>query len=112
MTKDLLTPVIKTRKHRNPAILLDHKLHINTATSRVFPRVFPRDFSILVTARARENSDGYVFTISDLMGFVKLGVRVGSEAGFEYCDTAGTGVRCDVEIIGLYAFRVWYMMSR
>ena len=74
-------------------MLLDHKSNINTATSHVFSRVFPRDFSVLVTARARENSDGYVFTVSDLMGFVKLGVRVGSEAGFEYCDQSGPQVR-------------------
>ena len=72
-------------QQRSSAFILDGTANINVPTTRFFhENYFPSEFSILVTAKPSPDNAGYILTLSDIMGFVKIGVQVGLDPNFEY----------------------------
>lgn len=97
--KDLLTllgvtdlPSGVTRlKTRPEAYHIDQTANLNKQTSRIFSHSqgFPRDFSLIATVRPKTDNQGFLFTVVDLLGFVKLALQVGTYPVFEYADDQG-----------------------
>ncbi|CAH1774937.1 unnamed protein product [Owenia fusiformis] len=73
-------------EERPSAYRLEANAKINLPTSKLFPEFFPPDFSVIITAKPEKNNAGYVFTVSDLMGRVNIGIEVGNNPIFYYSD--------------------------
>jgi len=65
---------------------ITERANIYIPLSSIFRSEFPNDFSIIVTARLAEDSDGYMFTVSDIMGKQRLAIKLGRVTSFEYYD--------------------------
>lgn len=77
---------VSQSKDCNTAYVIDYTSSIHTPTSKIVPRFFPAEFSVIITAKPQTDNDGYLLTISDLLGFVKLGIQVGRNPKFVYTD--------------------------
>lgn len=75
---------IRRLRERPSAYAIDHTSRVNAPTSKIFPRGFPLVYSLMVTFRSRLDSDGYLFTISNLLGFVHLGLKTGKTLTLEF----------------------------
>lgn len=75
---------IRRLRERPSAYAIDHTSRINAPTSKIFPRGFPLVYSLMVTFRSRLDSDGYLFTISNLLGIVHLGLKTGKTLTLEF----------------------------
>ncbi len=59
---------------------------ISVPTFKIFRNQFPQEFSILMTIKPKEMNNGYVLTVLDFSGNVRLGVQVGKDVVFVYGD--------------------------
>ena len=76
---------------REDAYHIHQTANLNVPTSRVFSSMhgFPRDFSVIATVRPKKDNQGYLLAVTDLLGFVKLAVQVGTYPVLEYADEKG-----------------------
>ena len=69
---------------RPAAFNLDPSAELHAPLSNVFRRRLPKQFSILTAIRPKTNNAGFLLTISDIKGAVKLAIQVGSNPTFQY----------------------------
>ena len=74
---------------RPAAFNIDLSAELHAPLSTVFKRRLPKRFSILASIRPKENNAGFLLTISDIDGNIKLAIQVGSNPTFQYSDTSG-----------------------
>ena len=81
-----LPPGVSKDKSRPGAYLITQDINTHEPLKNLFPDNFPEGFSILVTVKFLPDTDsGFLFTVSDLLGFVLLGIQVGpSHSNFVY----------------------------
>ncbi|XP_013395584.1 protein kinase C-binding protein NELL2 [Lingula anatina] len=83
------SPYIMQSVDRPNAFILDATSSVHVPTIHVIPRGLPPDFSVVVTARAEPGNHGYLLSITELTGTVRLGIRLGETPIFEYTDHRG-----------------------
>ncbi len=59
---------------------------LHTPLSNVFRRRLPKRFSILAAIKPKIDNSGFLLTISDIDGSVKLAIQVGSNPAFQYSE--------------------------
>ncbi|XP_060077304.1 protein kinase C-binding protein NELL2-like isoform X1 [Ylistrum balloti] len=65
---------------------ITQRANLYSPLSSIFRTGFPIDFSIILTARLPVDSEGYLFTLSDIMGKQRLSIKFGDVTKFEYYD--------------------------
>jgi len=65
-----LPPGVRRSHDRPTAYVIDHTSSINAPLSKVV-RSFPAEFALLITARLHETESGYLFTVNDMLGYVR-----------------------------------------
>ncbi|XP_064643405.1 uncharacterized protein LOC135497578 [Lineus longissimus] len=59
---------------------------LNTYTTKIYPKKFPTDFSILLTIKPKLHNQGHVITINDVDGTLRLSIQAGINPVFYYSD--------------------------
>ena len=79
-----LISTTKKRSHR--AIVIDPtiKRALATQTSEIFNDNFPSEFSLLIRAKTTPEARGYLMTVTDKLGKIRLGVQIGEDIILEY----------------------------
>lgn len=77
ITRDVIRPT---------SFNITQRANLYSPLSSLFRMGFPIDFSIIVTARLPVDSEGYLFTLSDIMGKQRLSIKYGDKTKFEYYD--------------------------
>ena len=93
-TKDLLNALevralplgVTLVEGRPAAFTIDPSAELHAPLSSVFKRRLPKRFSIVAAIKPKENNAGFLLTISDIDGKVKLAIQVGSNPTFQYSD--------------------------
>lgn len=80
---------VSTDLNRTSAYIVNSEANLYIPLSDLYRGKFPKDFSILITAKLNTSSDGYLLTFSDIMGQQKMAIKYGEGLTLEYYDQNG-----------------------
>lgn len=80
---------VSTDLNRTSAYIVNSEANLYIPLSDLYRGKFPKDFSILITAKLNTSSDGYLLTFSDIMGQQKMAIKYGKGLTLEYYDQNG-----------------------
>ena len=86
---------------RPAAFSIDSTAELHSPLSKVYRRRLPKNFSLLATIRPHTDNTGFLLTVADVDGSVKLAIQVGSNPTFQYYEhskTQGRVIRFPVEL--------------
>ncbi|XP_055995688.1 protein kinase C-binding protein NELL1-like isoform X2 [Ostrea edulis] len=80
---------VSVESNRTSAYIVSSEANLYTPLSDLYKHRFPKDFSVLITAKLNSSSGGYLLTFSDIMGQQKMAIKYGNRLTLEYYDQNG-----------------------
>ncbi|XP_061178253.1 protein kinase C-binding protein NELL2-like [Saccostrea echinata] len=80
---------VSIEPNRTSAYTISSEANLYIPLSDLYRGKFPKDFSILITAKLNISSEGYLLTFSDIMGQQKMAIKYGKRLILEYYDQNG-----------------------